>query len=61
VEELPVCDQYAIQADEFSRAVLGERDVPVPLEDSLRTMAVIEAIRRAAGSGRMEAVDAAGR
>ncbi len=61
VEELPVCDQYAIQADEFSRAALGERDVPVPLEDSLRTMAVIEAIRRSAGSGRMEAVDAGGK
>lgn len=61
VEELPVCDQYAIQADEFSRAVLGEREAPVPLEDSLRTMAVIEAIRRSASSGKMEAVDAAGK
>jgi len=56
VEELPVCDQYTIQADEFSRAVLGLRDVPVPLEESLRTMAVIEAIRAAAASGRLEAV-----
>lgn len=59
-EELPVCDQYTIQADEFSRAVLGQRDVPVPLEDSLRTMAVIEAIRRAAASRRMEPVAAPG-
>lgn len=58
VEEAPVCDQYTIQADEFSRAVLGERSVPVPLEDSLRTMAVIEAIRRSAGNGNMEAVSA---
>jgi predicted dehydrogenase len=56
VEELPVCDQYTIQADEFSRAVLGLREVPVPLEESLRTMAVIEAIQRAAQSGRMEQV-----
>ncbi len=51
VEELPVCDQYAIQADEFSRAALGLRGVPVPLEDSLRTMAVIEAIRASAARG----------
>ena len=50
-------DQYAIQADEFSRAVLGLRPVPVPLEDSLCTMAVIEAIRAAARSFRMEAVE----
>lgn len=59
VEELPVCDQYTIQADEFCRAVLGERGVPVPLEDSLGTMAVIEALRRAAQSGGLEAVSAA--
>jgi len=50
-EVLPVCDQYTIQGDEFSRAVLGQRTVPVPLEDSLRTMAVIEAIRAAAPAG----------
>ncbi len=58
IEELPVCDQYTIQADEFSRAVLGQRGVPVPLEDSLRTMAVIETIRAAAASGRMMPVPA---
>jgi predicted dehydrogenase len=44
VETFPVCDQYTIQADEFARAVAGERDVPVPLEDSLGNMAVIEAL-----------------
>ena len=43
-EQLPVCDQYTIQGDEFSRAVLGLRPVPVPLEDSLQTIAVIEAV-----------------
>lgn len=58
VEELPVCDQYTIQADEFSRAVLGLRGVPVPLEDSLRTMAVIEAIRASAARGEMVPVPA---
>lgn len=58
VEEMPVCDQYAIQADEFSLAVMGRRAVPVPLEDSLRTMAVIEALRASAATGRMEPVAA---
>lgn len=47
-EQLPVCDQYAIQGDEFSRAVLGQRPVAVPLEDSLLTMNVIERLRAAA-------------
>jgi predicted dehydrogenase len=45
-EELPVCDQYAIQCDLFSRAVHGEGEVPTPLEDSLRNMAVLDAIFR---------------
>jgi len=58
IEEVEVCDQYTIQADEFSRAVLGQRSVPVPLEDSLRTMAVIEAVHAAAASGRKEPVAA---
>jgi predicted dehydrogenase len=45
-EELPVCDQYAIQCDLFSEAVRGAGEVPTPLEDSIRNMAVIEAIFR---------------
>src|SRR6202171_2711392 len=53
-EEFPVCDQYTIQGDEFSRAIRGEREVPVPLEDAIRNMAVIEAIFRAANSGKWE-------
>src|SRR6266404_5049372 len=54
VEEFPIVDQYTIQGDEFSRAVRGEREVPVPLEDAIRNMAVIDAIFRAAESGRWE-------
>src|SRR6266851_8205503 len=54
VEELPVCDQYTIQGDEYSRAIRGERDVAVPIEDAIRNMAVIEAIFRAAESGKWE-------
>jgi len=54
VEEFPVVDQYTIQGDEFSRAIRGEREVPMPLEDAIKNMAVIEAILRAAKSGRWE-------
>jgi predicted dehydrogenase len=53
--EFPVCDQYTLQGDQFSRAVRGlDDDVAVPLEDSLRNMAVIEALVRSAESGRRE-------
>jgi predicted dehydrogenase len=45
-EELPVCDQYTIQGDLFSRAILENSEVPVALEDSLGNMKVIEAVLR---------------
>ena len=53
-ETFPVCDQYTIQGDLFSRAVRGEGDVPVPLEDAVRNMAVIDALFRSAESGMWE-------
>ena len=46
--ELPTCDQYTIQGDEFSRAVRRGGEVPTPLEDSLANMQVIEALFRSA-------------
>jgi predicted dehydrogenase len=53
-ESFPVCDQYTIQGDVFSRAIRGEGEVPVPLEDAIRNMAVIDALVRSAESGRWE-------
>jgi predicted dehydrogenase len=53
-ESLPTCDQYTVQGDAFSRAVRGQGDVPVSLEDALRNMAVLEAIFRSAETGRWE-------
>jgi len=53
-EEFPVCDQYTFQGDAFSRAVLEGGEVPVPLEDAIKNMAVIEAIFRSAESGKWE-------
>jgi predicted dehydrogenase len=54
VEELPPCDQYTIQGDLFSRAILEGGEVPVPLEDALHTMAVIDAVFLSADTGRWE-------
>jgi predicted dehydrogenase len=53
--EFPVCDQYTIQGDLFSRAVRENAEQPVPLEDALANMAVIDAVFRSAESGRWEA------
>jgi len=52
VEELPPCDQYTIQGDLFSRAILEGGQVPVPLEDAVHTMAAIDAVFLAAETGR---------
>jgi predicted dehydrogenase len=51
VEEFAACDHYPLQGDRFSRAVREGGEPPVPLEDSIRNMAVIDAIVRAAESG----------
>ncbi len=39
-----------MQGDAFSRAIREDTPVPVPLEDSLNNMAVIEAVLRAGES-----------
>jgi predicted dehydrogenase len=52
--ETPVCDQYTLQGDQFSRAAQGDGEVPVPMESAIANMAVIEAIFRSAESGRWE-------
>ena len=53
-ENFSTCDQYTIQGDVFSRAIRENREAPVPLENAIRNMAVIEAIFRSAASGRWE-------
>jgi predicted dehydrogenase len=50
-EEFPVCDQYTLQGDAFSKAILDDTEVPVSLEEAIRNMKVIEAIFRSAASG----------
>jgi predicted dehydrogenase len=42
--EFEVCDQYTIQGDLFSQAVLNDTPVPTPLEDAVANMKVIDAV-----------------
>jgi predicted dehydrogenase len=50
-EEFPTADQYTMQGDAFSKAALEGAEVPVPLEDAIANMAVIEAVFRSAETG----------
>ncbi len=52
--KIDTCNQYRIQGDEFSRAVLDDTDVPYPLEMSLQNMRLIEAVFRSADTGHWE-------
>jgi predicted dehydrogenase len=54
VETFPVCDQYTLQGDAFSRAILEGGEVPVPVEDAIANMAALEAIFRSGKSGEWE-------
>ena len=48
-------DQYTVEAETFSRAILAGKPAPTPLEDAVANMAVIDAVFRSATSGRWEA------
>jgi predicted dehydrogenase len=52
--EIPTCDQYRIQGDRFSAAVLDGTEVVYPLELSVQNMRLIEAVFRSAETGRWE-------
>jgi predicted dehydrogenase len=52
--DFPVVDQYTLQGDRFSDAVRGIGEVPVPVEDAVANMAVIDALFRSAESRRWE-------
>ena len=54
-ETFPVCDQYTIQGDAFSRAIREGTDIPATIENAIKNMSVMEAIFRSAESGRWEA------
>ena len=52
----PVCDQYTLQGDRFSKAVIDGTGAPEPLEDAVRNMEVMEAVFRSSETGRWESV-----
>jgi predicted dehydrogenase len=54
--EFPAVNQYTILAQTFARAAATGGPGPVPLEDSIKNMAVLDALRRSAVSGRWEHV-----
>ncbi|MBA4184246.1 MAG: Gfo/Idh/MocA family oxidoreductase [Acidobacteria bacterium] len=52
--EIPAANQYTIQGDLFSRAILENCEQVIALEDSVKNMSAIEAVFRAAKSGNWE-------
>ena len=54
VEQFPVCDQYTLQGDAFSRAILNATPLEFPIEDAIANMRVIDALFRSAKSGSWE-------
>src|SRR3569623_159986 len=53
----PACNQWVLQAELFSRAIQDGGPAPIPIEDAVATMQVIDAIFRSAKSGRWEIPD----
>ena len=50
--EFATCDQYTIQGDLFSRAIVEDLDQAIPLDDAVKNMAVIDALFRSASERR---------
>jgi predicted dehydrogenase len=58
VLKLPVCDQYTIQGDLFSKSIREGAELSVSLEGSIRNMDVILAVLRSAKSKQWETLAA---
>jgi predicted dehydrogenase len=54
IETFPVCDQYTLQGDAFSRAILNGTPLEFPIEDAIVNMRVIDALFRSAKTGAWE-------
>lgn len=55
--DIPLCDQYEIQGSLFSQAVREQQNQPIPLEDAISNMTVIDAIFRSATTGNWEEIE----
>ncbi|MCK5153986.1 MAG: Gfo/Idh/MocA family oxidoreductase [Spirochaetales bacterium] len=53
---IETCNQYAHQGDAFSKAIIDNTEVPVPMEDTLGNTAVLTALYKSAESGNWEKV-----
>jgi predicted dehydrogenase len=54
--ELPACDQYRLQGEDFSRAVRGEAPLVFGIEDAIMNMNILDALRRSESTGTWEAL-----
>lgn len=52
--EIEIVDQYTLQGDLFSQAILNGIEQVIPLEDSFKNMAVIDAVFSSAETGKWE-------
>lgn len=52
--EFPICNQYTIQGDRFSQSIREDTSQPIPLEEAVKNMAVIDAVFRSGESGGWE-------
>ncbi len=50
-EIIAPCNQYTLQAEAFSRAVLGEEDFPYSIDDAILSMKVLDALFASEKSG----------
>jgi predicted dehydrogenase len=53
---LDTCDQYRVQGDLLSKAILDRAPQPYPLEMSVKNMDILDALFRSARSGHWETV-----
>lgn len=52
--DFPTCNQYEIQGTLFSQAIRGHGEQPIPLEDSINNMRVIDAVFRSTNTNQWE-------
>ncbi|HKR22561.1 MAG TPA: Gfo/Idh/MocA family oxidoreductase [Pyrinomonadaceae bacterium] len=57
VIDIPTCDQYEIQGTLFSQAIRENVEQPIPLEDAIHNMTVIDAVFRSATTGIWEEIE----
>ncbi len=55
-ESFDAVDQYTLQAEAFSRAVLGSAPLEFPIEDAVQNMRIIEAVFAAAASNQWRSI-----